>query len=137
MSERLGFYKKVMLELNHQVLQKRIDEHELHQLFWECTLRCNLNCRHCGSDCRMLSEKDDMPFEDFAKVLDDTLKEINSDYEAKRQNDLALQPLEVIVARKNLFHDWLDGKGKLGGQHKIPRLSNTREYIEEMMQLNK
>ena len=71
MSERLGFYKKVMLELNHAVLQKRIDEHELHQLFWECTLRCNLNCRHCGSDCRMLSEKDDMPFADFAKVLDE------------------------------------------------------------------
>lgn len=71
MSERLGFYKKVMLELNHAVLQSRIEEHELHQLFWECTLRCNLNCRHCGSDCRMLSEKDDMPFEDFAKVLDE------------------------------------------------------------------
>ena len=71
MSERLGFYKKVMLELNHQMLQQRIEEHELHQLFWECTLRCNLNCRHCGSDCRMLSEKDDMPFADFAKVLDE------------------------------------------------------------------
>ena len=60
-----------MLELNRAVLKQRIDEHELHQLFWECTLRCNLNCRHCGSDCRMLSEKDDMPFEDFAKVLDE------------------------------------------------------------------
>ena len=71
MSERLGFYKKVMLELNHAVLKQRIDEHELHQLFWECTLRCNLNCRHCGSDCRMLSEKDDMPLEDFLKVLDE------------------------------------------------------------------
>ena len=71
MSERLGFYKKVMLELNRAVLQQRTEEHELHQLFWECTLRCNLNCRHCGSDCRMLSEKDDMPFADFAKVLDD------------------------------------------------------------------
>ena len=71
MSERLGFYKRVMLELNHAVLQNRIEEHELHQLFWECTLRCNLNCRHCGSDCRMLSEKDDMPFEDFTKVLDE------------------------------------------------------------------
>lgn len=91
-------------------------------------------CRH-----QWLIEFAKMPdsLEHFAKVLDDTLKEINSDYEAKRQNDLALQPLEVIVARKNLFHDWLDGKGKLGGQHKIPRLSNTREYIEEMMQLNK
>ena len=56
--------------------------------------------------------------------------------QAKRQNDLALQPLEIIVARKNLFHDWLDSKGKLGGQHKVPRLSNTREYIEEMLKLN-
>ena len=73
----------------------------------------------------------------FARVLDDTLKEVNSDYEAKRQNDLALQPLEVIVARPGLFHDWLAQKGKLGGQHKIPRLSNTREYIEEMLKLNK
>ena len=71
MSKRLGFYKKVMLELNRAVLQKRTDEHELHQLFWECTLRCNLNCRHCGSDCRMLSETADMPLEDFLKVLDE------------------------------------------------------------------
>ncbi|MCD8182943.1 MAG: GH3 auxin-responsive promoter family protein [Bacteroides sp.] len=75
--------------------------------------------------------------EKFAKILDDTLKEVNSDYEAKRQNDLALQPLEVIVARPRLFHDWLDSKGKLGGQHKVPRLSNTRDYIEEMLKLNK
>lgn len=74
--------------------------------------------------------------EKFARALDDTLKEVNSDYEAKRQNDLALQPPEVVEARQNLFHDWLEEKGKLGGQHKIPRLSNTREYIEEMLKLN-
>ena len=73
----------------------------------------------------------------FAKILDDTLKEINSDYEAKRQNNLALQQLEIIVARKGLFHDWLERKGKLGGQHKIPRLSNTRTYIEDMLILNR
>ncbi|MCR5013311.1 MAG: TIGR04133 family radical SAM/SPASM protein [Bacteroidales bacterium] len=80
---RLGFYKRMMLELNHAVLMKRIDEHELHQLFWECTLRCNLNCRHCGSDCRMLSEQDDMPLDDFLKVLD----------EVKRHED----PQKVVV----------------------------------------
>ena len=40
------------------------------------------------------------------------------------------------MARKDLFHDWLDSKGKLGGQHKVPRLSNTRKYIEEMLKLN-
>ena len=50
--------------------------------------------------------------------------------------DIALQPLEVIVAREGLFHDWLAQKGKLGGQHKVPRLSNTREYIETMLALN-
>ena len=90
-------------------------------------------CRH-----QWLIEFAKMPddLDKFAKILDDTLKEVNSDYEAKRQNDLALQPLEIIVARRNLFHDWLDRKGKLGGQHKIPRLSNTREYMEEMLKLN-
>lgn len=74
--------------------------------------------------------------EKFASVLDTTLKEVNSDYEAKRWKNIALQPLEVIIAREGLFHDWLAQKGKLGGQHKVPRLSNTREYIEEMLALN-
>ncbi len=91
-------------------------------------------CRH-----QWLIEFAKMPdsIENFAAILDTTLKEVNSDYEAKRWKDIALQPLEVIVARKGLFHDWLAKKGKLGGQHKIPRLSNTREYIEEMLELNK
>ncbi len=91
-------------------------------------------CRH-----QWLIEFARMPdnLDKFARVLDDTLKEVNSDYEAKRQNNLALQPLEVIVARPGLFHDWLDSKGKLGGQHKVPRLSNTREHMEEMLRLNK
>ena len=91
-------------------------------------------CRH-----QWLIEFAQMPdsVENFAKILDDTLKEVNSDYEAKRQKNIALQPLEVIIARKDLFHDWLAQKGKLGGQHKVPRLSNTRVYIEEMLELNK
>ena len=70
-NERLGFNKRVRLELNRVNLLQRTEEHELHQLFWECTLRCNLNCRHCGSDCRMLSEQNDMPLADFLKVLDE------------------------------------------------------------------
>lgn len=67
---RLGWRKRLMLELNRSLLMNRVEAHELHQLFWECTLRCNLNCRHCGSDCRTLSEQDDMPLSDFLKVLD-------------------------------------------------------------------
>ncbi|MDR3118009.1 MAG: GH3 auxin-responsive promoter family protein [Mediterranea sp.] len=91
-------------------------------------------CRH-----QWLIEFARMPdsVEHFAGVLDSTLKEVNSDYEAKRWKDIALQPLEVIVARAGLFHDWLKEKGKLGGQHKVPRLSNVRDHIEEMLTLNK
>ena len=72
----------------------------------------------------------------FAKILDRTLQQINSDYEAKRYKDITLQPLEIIVGRKGVFNDWLKSKGKLGGQHKVPRLSNKREHIEEIIALN-
>ncbi len=72
----------------------------------------------------------------FGRILDEALQQINSDYEAKRYKDITLQPLEVIVARQGLFEDWLKDKGKLGGQHKIPRLSNSRRFIEEMLELN-
>lgn len=74
--------------------------------------------------------------EQFADILDSKLQEINSDYEAKRSHDITLQRLEIISARRDLFNDWLKSKGKLGGQHKIPRLSNSRKNIEEMLALN-
>ncbi len=73
---------------------------------------------------------------EFATLLDNTLQEVNSDYEAKRYKDITLQALEIVPARKGLFHDWLKSKGKLGGQHKVPRLSNTREHIDEILALN-
>ena len=72
----------------------------------------------------------------FTNILDKRLQELNSDYEAKRFHDITLQHLEIVVARLNLFNDWLKMKGKLGGQHKIPRLSNSRKVIEEMLELN-
>jgi hypothetical protein len=73
----------------------------------------------------------------FADVLDQSLQEINSDYEAKRYKNITLQPLEIVNARPHLFHDWLKQKGKLGGQHKVPRLSNARDYIDELLNLNR
>ena len=72
---------------------------------------------------------------EFAAILDRKLQEVNSDYEAKRYKDITLQPLEIIEARANLFNDWLKAKGKLGGQHKVPRLSNDRKIIEELLKL--
>ncbi len=73
----------------------------------------------------------------FARILDSKLQEINSDYEAKRSHDVTLQPLEIVQARPGLFNDWLKLKGRLGGQHKVPRLSNDRKNIEELLELNK
>jgi len=72
----------------------------------------------------------------FAEALDKALQQVNSDYEAKRYKDITLQRLELIPARKGLFNDWLKSQGKLGGQHKVPRLSNNRTFIEQMLQLN-
>lgn len=73
---------------------------------------------------------------DFAQMLDEELQQLNSDYEAKRYKNLTLNSLELIVARENLFMDWLKMRGKLGGQNKVPRLSNSREYIEPLLKLN-
>ena len=73
-----GFFKR--LRLDHACLQyqKRSGRHVLQQLFWECTLRCNLNCLHCGSDCRATSNIHDMPLGDFLSVLDDVRSVMDS-----------------------------------------------------------
>jgi hypothetical protein len=73
--------------------------------------------------------------EAFRKTLDDMLQTLNSDYEAKRYNNMTLNPLILNVARPNLFYDWLKEHNKLGGQHKIPRLSNQRDYLEQLKNL--
>lgn len=72
----------------------------------------------------------------FAELLDKALQDINSDYEAKRFKNITLQPLELITARPGLFNDWLKSRGKMGGQHKVPRLSNDRALIEQLLSIN-
>ena len=71
----------------------------------------------------------------FIAELDSSLKSVNSDYEAKRHKDIALRMPVVHSLPKGIFAKWLKTRGKLGGQHKVPRLSNERKYIEEIMQL--
>lgn len=75
-------------------------------------------------------------FENFSAVLDRSLQEVNSDYEAKRFNNTTLNAPKVHSARENLFYDWLKAHGKLGGQHKVPRLSNSRDFLEELLMMN-
>jgi len=72
----------------------------------------------------------------FNELFDNALKSLNSDYEAKRYNNITLNKPTIHVARPQLFYDWLKQNNKLGGQHKVPRLSNTRDYIEELKGLN-
>lgn len=73
--------------------------------------------------------------ENFADCLDKNLQQLNSDYEAKRYNNMTLNQLVINVARTNLFYDWLKQNDKLGGQHKVPRLSNDRKYLDELLNL--
>ncbi|WP_400192731.1 GH3 auxin-responsive promoter family protein [Hymenobacter sp. B81] len=72
----------------------------------------------------------------FTAVLDAELRQLNSDYDAKRHRDLALQPPLLTVAPAGTFEGWLARRGKLGGQHKVPRLSNSRELLDELLQLS-
>lgn len=72
----------------------------------------------------------------FIQVLDETLRQLNSDYDAKRYHDLALQPPVLTVAATGTFERWLARRGKLGGQHKVPRLSNSRELLEELLKIS-
>lgn len=73
----------------------------------------------------------------FNTALDKALQEVNSDYEAKRYNNMTLNRPKIHAAREKLFYDWLKKNGKLGGQHKVPRLSNSRNYVEELLAMNK
>jgi hypothetical protein len=78
-------------------------------------------------------EKQPTDFNQFVFELDSALQSINSDYEAKRHKDIALRMPIVKAVSKNTFSNWLNSKGKLGGQHKVPRLSNDREFIDEIV----
>ena len=93
----------------------------------------NAKCRH-----QWLIEFSKAPddYQAFADLLDRRLQEVNSDYEAKRYKNITLQPLELIVARQGLFNDWMKQRGKLGGQNKVPRLSNSREHMDQLLSLN-
>lgn len=72
----------------------------------------------------------------FTESLDNALKAVNSDYEAKRYKDMALLKPEVISVKPDCFYNWMKQKGKLGGQHKVPRLANDRTYVAEILEVN-
>ena len=90
---------------------------------------------HCRHQWLIEFSRQPQDMAQFATLLDERLQTLNSDYEAKRYKNITLQPLEIIAARPGLFNDWLKQQGKLGGQHKVPRLSNSREHMEQLLAL--
>ncbi|WP_196890732.1 GH3 auxin-responsive promoter family protein [Aureivirga marina] len=81
-------------------------------------------------------KKQPSDLDEFSLILDTKLKTLNSDYEAKRYLNMTLDAPKIHVAKEKLFYQWLKNKGKLGGQHKVPRLSNSRMFLEELLQIN-
>ena len=81
--------------------------------------------------------KEPEDLEEFADALDSKLQELNSDYEAKRYKDINMVCLKIVKARQGLFEEWMKSRGKLGGQNKVPRLSNSRDYVEALIEMNR
>ena len=82
-------------------------------------------------------EKQPDDLQQFFVLFDEALKTINSDYEAKRHKNLSLEMPHFTVAKSGLFYEWMKRRGKTGGQNKIPRLANDREYLDPLIELNK
>ncbi len=80
-------------------------------------------------------EKDPEDPERFITALDNTLKTLNSDYEAKRHKNLTLEKPHLQIAPRGTFYTWMKNRGKIGGQNKIPRLANDRRYLDELLKL--
>jgi hypothetical protein len=94
------------------------------------------NGKDCGAHEWIIEfEKKPNEFERFVDILDETLRRINSDYDAKRFKDLALRRPIVRRAPEGTFFNWMKEKGKLGGQHKVPRLANDREYVDAILKV--
>ncbi len=73
--------------------------------------------------------------DDFSRILDETLRAINSDYDAKRAHNIALVAPKVHSVNEGTFYNWMKRRGRLGGQNKVPRLANSREYVDDILQM--
>ena len=94
------------------------------------------NDKECGAHEWIIEfEKKPAEFERFVDLLDETLRKINSDYDAKRFKDMALRRPQVRMAAAGTFFRWMKEKGKLGGQNKVPRLANNREYVDAILKM--
>ncbi len=131
-----AFGEELMIENAERALERACSE--THAVIKEYTAAPIFMGEKTKGAHQWLIEFDEMPgsVDNFRDVLDKALQDANSDYEAKRYKDITLDKPDVVIARHHLFMDWLKSKNKLGGQNKIPRLANNREYIDELLKIN-
>ena len=131
-----AFGEELIIENAEKALNKALTKHK--STVTEYTVAPNFidNSKSGNHDWFIEFEKKPKNIDDFKKDLDLNLQKLNSDYEAKRFKNITMQELKIIQGRNNIFYDWLKNKNKLGGQNKIPRLSNDRKIIEELLKLN-
>ena len=131
-----AFGEELIIENAEKALNKALTKHK--STVTEYTVAPNFidNSKSGNHDWFIEFEKKPKNIDDFKKDLDVNLQKLNSDYEAKRFKNITMQELKIIQGRNNIFYDWLKNKNKLGGQNKIPRLSNDRKIIEELLKLN-
>ena len=128
-----AFGEELIVENAELALQKTLSKHNLHIVEYTAA-PCFMQGNSSGFHQWLIEFK--IPPENlvvFKKDLDTNIQKINSDYKSKRFKNITMSEIDIIVARKNQFYDWLSDKKKLGGQNKIPRLCNDRKLIEEIL----
>ncbi len=128
-----AFGEELIVENAELALQKTLSKHNLHIVEYTAA-PCFMQGNSSGFHQWLIEFK--IPPENlviFKKDLDINIQKINSDYKSKRFKNITMSEIDIIIARKNQFYDWLSDKKKLGGQNKIPRLCNDRKLIEEIL----
>ena len=128
-----AFGEELIVENAESALQNTLSKHNLHIVEYTAA-PCFMNGNRSGFHQWLIEFK--IPPKNlhaFKKDLDINIQKINSDYKSKRFKNITMSEIDIIVARKNQFYDWLSDKKKLGGQNKIPRLCNDRKLIEEIL----
>lgn len=129
-----AFGEELMVDNAEQAMAYACDSHNAVLRDYTAAPIFMENQKRGGHEWLIEFERDPDNIQSFVRTLDDKLRSLNSDYDAKRTNDFVLQLPLVKVLPPGTFEDWLRLKGKLGGQHKVPRLANNREILEQIMQ---
>ena len=130
-----AFGEEVMVANTDMAIQKACEETNAHLADYTVAPIFMENEKAGSHEWIIEFEKEPDSIENFKNILDKTLREVNSDYDAKRFNDIAMDFPKINIAPKGTFYEWMKSRNKLGGQNKVPRLSNTREYVDEILKM--